>query len=155
MEISRQIVRDLRMNYKVIKTQLDELSHEDVRLQPLLEDHLRWNLGSIVFNRGRMMALLGMEPLWDEVEYERYATDARSFAVTETGLPLNRIFADLTSAQEHLLAQIKRMSNVDFSLTPAGHEQALGDQLHDFVWHDTYHAGQMGGLCQLAGISIS
>ena len=59
--------------------------------------------------------------------------------------------ADLASAQEHLLARIKRMDASELDVTPAGHERSLGEQLSFLSWHETYHVGQTEALRQLAG----
>ncbi len=155
MDMSRQIVHDLRRNYKIIKAQLDGVSGEDVQVPPHFGQHFGWNLGYIVYIRGRMIALLGIEPLWDEAGYERYAAYDRLLMIAEPGLALHEVVTDLTNAQEHLLAQIKRMANIDFDATPAGQDRPLGPQLRDLVWLETYHAGQMAGLRQLADANDS
>jgi uncharacterized damage-inducible protein DinB len=152
MEMSRQIVRELKLNYGVIQAQLDGLTDEETRIQPPYRANcLNWILGHLVSNRGGMVTLLEMEPLWDEDDYACYARESEPITTAEAGLPLERLIADLASAQEHLLARIKRMDASELEVTPAGHERSLGEQLSFLSWHETYHVGQTEALRQLAG----
>jgi hypothetical protein len=63
------------INYRVIRRQVDGLTHEDSLLQlPFRGNCLNWVLGHIVATRNRALALLGEPPIWSEAEAARYAT---------------------------------------------------------------------------------
>jgi uncharacterized damage-inducible protein DinB len=152
MEMCRQIVRELKLNYGVIQAQVDELSNEEALLQPPYQGNcLNWVLGHVVHSRGAMLELLEMEPLWHASAYARYARESEPILGGDDALPLEQILADLCSAQEQLLARIKRLDNAALDRVPNGDERSLGEQLNFLSWHETYHVGQTEALRQLAG----
>ena len=152
MELSRQLVRELKLNYGVIQAQLEGLTHEDTLLQlPFRGNCANWVLGHIVNSRGGMLKLLEVEPLWDESDYVPYKRESEPITGSEQALPLSKLLEDLVNAQEHLVARLKRISQDAFAVTPEGDDSTVGAQISFLSWHETYHTGQFEYLRQLAG----
>lgn len=152
MELSRQLRRELKLNYNVLMAQADGLTHEDSLLQlPFQGNCLNWVLGHLVEARGRMLAIAAIEPLWDNAEYARYGRGSEPITEDAQALRLEKILGDLTASQDRLLARIKEMTPAELDAVPAGADQDVGAQLSFLSWHETYHTGQTEYLRQLAG----
>lgn len=152
MDVSRQLARELKLNYGVLQAQVDGMTHEECLLQPPFRGNcFNWVLGHLIQSRSRMLALAGLEPLWDGADYQRYARESDPITAAAEALPLDKLLADLAHAQDQLLARIKRMTPADFDAVPEGEERTVGEQLSFLSWHETYHAGQTELLRQLAG----
>ena len=136
------------INYRVIRRQVDGLTHEDSLLQlPFRGNCLNWVLGHIVATRNRALALLGEPPIWSEAEAARYATGSEPITSNADALPLEKILRDLDCSQERLTAALRRATDLNI---PQG-EDTVGEQLAFLHFHEAYHTGQTEMLRQLAG----
>lgn len=152
MDLSRQLARELKLNYNILRAQTDGLTHEDSLLQlPFQGNCLNWVLGHLMEARGRMLAIAGVEPLWDNAEYARYGRGSEPITENAQALRMEKMLADLAASQERLLARIKEMTQAELDAVPEGADQDVGAQLSFLSWHETYHTGQTEYLRQLAG----
>ncbi len=140
------------INHRVIRRQVDGLTHEDSLLQPPFRGNcLNWVLGHIVANRNTILSLLDAPPVWSDAEIARYKRSSAPITSENhaEAVQLEEILSDLDCTQERLVAALKGMSPEDMDAIKG--EETLGQQLAFLHFHEAYHTGQTEQLRQLAG----
>jgi uncharacterized damage-inducible protein DinB len=131
------------------------LSHADSLIQtPYNINCLNWVLGHLAVNRDRVLSTIGEESLLSEGEFDRYKTE--SDPIKEDGedvIKLERLLEILTEGQDKINQGFSKLTETQLSsLIQVGERQIqLGERLHGFYFHDTYHTGQTDMLRQIAG----
>ncbi len=154
---AKLIARYFEINHRVLHMQIEGLSHEDSLLQPPFRaNNLNWVLGHIIASRSRALALLGAEPVWSKEESAAYARESEPITAEEA-YPLDKLMADLDTAQERLMAALAQTTPEDLGPKDLGEqeedqERSLGERLSFTYWHEAYHTGQTELLRQLAGV---
>lgn len=144
------IIRYFKLNHQVLRMQTKGLTHEDSLLTPPFRANcLNWVLGHIVVYRGRALALLGVDPIWDEAQAAAYNRESEPLQAQDA-LPLERIMADLELTQEQLATALAELTAED--LERPVDDQTLAQRLTFAYWHEAYHAGQTEILRQLTGV---
>lgn len=150
--LANQVSRELRLHARIIQAQLDGLSEADALLQPPDGGNcLNWLLGHILLSRQTMFKRLGVPPLGNIEDYQRYKRDSQPITHEADALPLNRLLNDLHASQERLLARLNEISEDEMTAIPDGQERSMAEQVSFLSWHETYHVGQMEQLRRLAG----
>ena len=150
--ISADIIRNyFTLNYRVIKQQLDGLTHADsVRQLPFRGNCLNWVLGHIVASRNNALRLLGEDPVWDEEQVAPYASGAEPITHPEGAAhSLEALVEALDRSQAQIMAALARA--LSEQLDTAVGETTIGKSLAGLYWHEAYHTGQTELLRQLAG----
>jgi hypothetical protein len=138
----------------IIKLQTGGLTHGDSLLQlPFRGNCLNWVLGHILTGRDTALELLGQSPLLMEEEASRYRRGSDPLTSSEQALPLERLLGDLEQSQQRIESALQRISpeELDRVIEFRGSERTVGQALDGLHWHETYHAGQLELLRQLAG----
>ena len=104
-------------------------------------------LGHIVVTRESILSMLDSSGVCPEAVVELYARGAD--APEESMLPLAELVRLYRESQEIILTRLS-------GLTPEGLEREQGDstllqELLEYYFHETYHAGQLGVLRRLTG----
>ncbi len=150
--LADQVSRELRLHARIVQAQLDGLSEADTLLQPPDGGNcLNWLLGHLLVSRQTMFALLGVAPLDNATDYQRYVRDSQPVTHATDALPLSRLLSDLAASQKRLLARLGEISAEELATIPTGQERNVGEQVSFLSWHETYHVGQMEQLRRLAG----
>jgi uncharacterized damage-inducible protein DinB len=129
--------------------------HADSLIQtPYNINCLNWVLGHLAVNRDRVLSTIGEESLLSEGEFDRYKTE--SDPIKEDGedvIKLERLLEILTEGQDKINQGFSKLTETQLSsLIQVGERQIqLGERLHGFYFHDTYHTGQTDMLRQIAG----
>lgn len=145
------IARYFSINHRVLHMQIEGLSHEDCLLRPPFRGNsLNWVLGHIVAGRSAALDLLGQEPVWSKAEAAPYASDSEPINDADA-YPLEKLLADLDTAQERLEAALNRVTPEELAHVAEGKDRSLGERLSFNYWHEAYHTGQTELLRQLAG----
>ncbi len=146
------ITRDFERNRRIIRSQCDGLSHADSLLQPPFASNcLNWTVGHLVVHRDKVLRLVGAEAVLDEATTARY--NRESHPITADGpdvQPLDDLLDALDRSQERLAEAI---DGADMSAPLEGDDRfaTVGDRVHFYYFHDTYHTGQTELLRALAG----
>lgn len=144
------IVRYFELNHRVLHMQVKGLSHQDSLLTPPFRANcLNWVLGHIVVYRGRALALLDVEPVWDDHQAAPYSRESEPLQ-PQDALPLEQIIAALDLTQERLAAALADLTPE--SLERVIDDRSLAQRLTFSYWHEAYHTGQTELLRQLTGI---
>ncbi|NDJ61944.1 MAG: DinB family protein [Chloroflexi bacterium] len=145
-----QIVKLFERNYRVFQTQADGLSHEDSLLRlPVRGGSFNWMMGHIVAARSSFMIALAIDPIWSREECVPYDPGAAPIDDGTQACRLEKILADLDSAQAALRTYLDQLTDAD--LAAAHEDTTLGQMLLDFAWQEAYYAGQTEILRQLVG----
>jgi uncharacterized damage-inducible protein DinB len=116
-----------------------------------------WILGHILVSRARILALLGDEtgviPAEKAGAYSR-GSDGR--LDSSSAMSLAAMLDALDSSQWRLVGALDRLGDEALAQlvpeSPFGRdEETLGTLLAGFLFHEAYHAGQLGLLLRLAG----
>lgn len=149
---ARQLERELKLHARVLKAQVDGLSHDDSLIQPPDGGNcLNWLLGHIIVSRRTALNLLGLEPLAGDADYERYTRNSEPLTLAEQALPLARLLVDFGETQTRMLARLAELAEDDLAAIPPGQDRTVAEQLSLLSWHETYHVGQLEQLRRLAG----
>ncbi|MBW8012325.1 MAG: hypothetical protein FVQ83_14015 [Chloroflexi bacterium] len=154
--IDKEIMREaFSRNMRIIQMQTDGLTHADTLLQPPARGNcLNWVLGHIMGNRDSILKLLDEQPLLTEAEKEKYARESEPVILEDPDvIPLERFLELLPKSQEMIENAFEKMETEDFEKEIGSGERTskLGNRLHFFYFHETYHCGQTEFLRQLAG----
>jgi len=143
-------------NIWIIKRQTEGLSHEESLLQlPFRGNCMNWLIGHIAVNRNNIFRLLGHENLVMQAADARYARESEPVTADEPGIiPLPELVSALESSQSKLDGILAAITQDELGREVAffGRKvMSIGEWLHFFYFHDTYHTGQTEILRQAAG----
>ena len=143
-------------NTWIIRAQAEGLDHAATLLQtPYRINCLNWTLGHILDGRGRLLEMVGAEPVLTDDETARYRRE--SDPVLEDGpgvLPLERLLEAIDETQVRLSTALGALDDeaiAEEADVGDGRMRSLGARLHFGYFHDTYHTGQTELLRQVTG----
>lgn len=148
------LVGSFERTHRIIKMQIDGLTHRDSVLQPPFRGNcLNWVLGHILAYRNAVLKHLGQPPVWSESEISRYSFGSDPITRDEQALPFEKLLDDLDQTQNAIVQALAQTSQEKLAaLVQTGRgESALDERLAYLHWHETYHVGQLELLRQLAG----
>ena len=141
--------------HRVIKGELTGLTHAASLVQPLSGGNcLNRVLGHIVYyGRESVLGCLGEQVPWTQAESARYYKHSEPITRQEQALPLEQIIEALERSQALILAALQRLSEAE--LNEQLDEETRAEKIRGLQWHETYHAGQLELLGQLARSSAA
>lgn len=118
---------------------------------------LNWVLGHILATRNHFLGLLGREPIWDEAVQSLYSMGSPGRLDPGQARSLETLQAEMDATQESILEGLKEISPEALAApapsSPVGNpDETVGSLLAGLVFHEAYHAGQLGILRRLAGM---
>jgi uncharacterized damage-inducible protein DinB len=149
------IIEDFARNVRIIKRQAAGLSHADSLIQPPVRANcMNWVLGHIVYTRIDMMQHLGAAQFKPARTLVRYASDTE--LVLEAApdvVSLEQLLADLDCNQHDIAVYVNGLSDEALAKEVKLGERVMSREqlLRFFLFHDTYHTGNLDLLRQLAG----
>ncbi len=150
-----QILKAFQDNHYVIKRQTFEITHRESLLElPFRGNTMNWVVGHITVGRDEVLSLLDVRPVMPHpVDIETYQTGSDPQAPGYKPMPFNRLMDLFNESQirlEKALSSIPDVAFLKMIKTPKG-PQTLLEVINSLHWHETYHAGQLELLRQLAG----
>lgn len=119
---------------------------------------INWNLGHILVSRGRILQQLGGAPVLSEAETLLYQRGSVPLGPDSTALTIDRLIRDLETSAAVIAERLKNLEPgaldrvIDPFPFPVPVEQpTLGTLLALLLFHEGYHAGQVGLGRRLAG----
>lgn len=133
------------------------LSEDDGLNQPAPAGNcINWVAGHIVQSRGAALQVLGQALPFVADKYDRYRRGTEPIVAGAGTVPLSEMVNDFAATEAALQAGILALtpqvlaSKAPFS--PGNNDQeTVGSLLAGLVFHESYHAGQLGVLRRLAG----
>lgn len=138
----------------IAKRQTEGLTHAESLIQPPFRGNcLNWVLGHIIRGRNEALQRIGLEPIWDESTRAIYQTGSDPITPVSKVLPLEQLLADLDETQSRLETALNTLpvEKLEESIQIGEQITTVGERLAGLHWHETYHAGQLELLRQLAG----
>jgi hypothetical protein len=150
-----QILKAFQDNLYVIHRHTFEITPQESLIEPPFRGNtINWVIGHIVVGRDEVLNLLDARPVMTHpVDIETYQSGSDPQAPGYKPMPFNRLMDHLNESQKRLEKALSRMPNAAFAKTiqtPKG-PRSLLEVINGLHWHETYHAGQLELLRQLAG----
>ncbi|HSE40644.1 MAG TPA: DinB family protein [Acidobacteriota bacterium] len=148
------LLHSLNFSDIVINRNLEGINHQESLIKPQPDGHnFNWVLGHIVRTRNEILQLLGKEPLYPETKFDLYSpkeyTDEKAVKVEELREAFNRLQKELKNSIESIAPE-KLQHRA--SLSPEKRlDDTVGSILATILWHEAYHAGQLGIIRRLVG----
>jgi DinB superfamily len=150
MTVSETLAQYYGLTYRVIKRQLDGVTHEESLVQPPFRGNcLNWVLGHIIVSRAEALGILEEAPPWSEADAARYRRNSDPITDGEQALPLSQLLTLLEDSQNRILAGLARATPE--LLEAKLDEDSRAEHITFSIWHETYHVGQLELLRQVSG----
>ena len=137
----------LKLSDVVMNKNCDGITHEDSLLEPQGGAHcMNWVVGHIVKTRNEVLRMLGKEPLYPKNNFAAYTPDDFTQQKAVPFEELKRCFRELQKPMEDGISSLtsERMQR-PASVSPTGNpDETVGSLLGAILWHEAYHAGQVG-----------
>lgn len=139
-------------NASYIRTHLAGLTHADALVQPPVTGNcILWVVGHIVCYRNYIMKALGQPSVLPAAD--RFAKDSAPVLADEPGLAqLEALVVAFEQAQEQILLSVRELNEAQALevITIGDFTMPRAELLMSYMRHESYHAGQLELLRQLA-----
>jgi len=151
MTTAESLSRYYKIIYNVVNRQLDGITHEESLIQPPFRGNcLNWVFGHLVFSRTSVLAFLREELPWSKEETARYQRDSEPVTSADGAVPFDQLRGYFEVSHNRIMAGLQRISPEQMASVSDG-KSAVGEEIAFLQWHETYQAGQLDHLRQLAG----
>ncbi len=144
-----------------VQQNLEGVTHED-SLKSAGEggNCINWVLGHILNTRGLMLRLIGGEPKSCEGLEELYGRFTKPIGAGDDCASLDALLEAMAASQE---AMLERLATVDDAgleamvpqLFDAEKQEPAGVQFATLLFHESYHAGQLGVIRRNVGLAAA
>jgi hypothetical protein len=152
---SAQIIKAFQDNHYVIKRQSHQITNTESLIEPPFRGNtMNWVVGHILVGRDEVLTLLEAKPVMPHpADVESYQTGSDPKQIGYNPVPFNRLLDLLNESQIRLEKALTGIPDPAFSkiVQTAVGPKSLQAAINDLHWHETYHAGQLELLRQLAG----
>ena len=149
-----QIIYFFELNQRIIRLQTEGITHQESLIQPPFRGNcLNWVLGHIVENRNNILEVMGLEKIWGNEKCDLYKRGSNPINPDSECINFENLMGDLEISLESLLPHLQSLPIEFFNLEnkPENIRNTRLDKLIFFLWHETYHTGQLELLRQLTG----
>jgi uncharacterized damage-inducible protein DinB len=151
---SQTLIDLLQFNQSIIHAQLKDITASESLLQlPFQGNCMNWVVGHILDIRQEWLVMLGLPGVLTEDEQKSYGYGSEPVTCAEQAVPLESLVVRLDETLPTLVDQLKKLSQADLDREVEiwRGKMPLAEALTYFLWHESYHAGQLEQLRQLAG----
>ncbi|MCP3915956.1 MAG: DinB family protein [bacterium] len=140
-----------------VRKNLEGIGHEDsLRSAGEGGNSMNWVLGHLVNTRSSMLELLGGEPVTDARHGELYGRGSGPADTTSDTVALEELLRLWDASQAALLARLDACGPSDLErrvpkLFEPENEETVAEQLAAFLFHESYHTGQLGVIRRSVG----
>ena len=143
------LIKQLVACHGSIRTNVSGIGHEESLITPQpAGNSLNWVVGHVVASRNGLLRLSGLDLHWSKEQARPYIRGSALLAI-ESARPFDDILNAYEQTQQKLLERLQNMS--DAELDAASDKGTLGEQLGFLLFHEAYHAGQVGILRRVLG----
>lgn len=149
------LIKQLNFSQFVINKVIEDFSHADSLKPPESEGNCaNWVLGHIVSTRLNMTSLLGAEHHWTSAEAAPYVRGAEALK-PENAMHLNELKTALDVSYQRICTALPafepRLNDLAEGEALFNDNETYGDRLSTLLYHEAFHAGQLGLLRRLLG----
>ncbi len=154
MEISlaKSLLDEYEGNSWFINRLCEGLSHEQSLIQPNFDANcFNWVLGHIISRRNTVLEILGMDAIWSVEVVSLYRTGSDPISL-DSARELNALMDDLESSDRLIKERLEEATEefLDDVVDTDRGEKTRWEHLEGFLWHETFHMGQLDMLRALA-----
>lgn len=136
----------------VVNRNLEGINHRDSLVHPQPDGRtFNWILGHMVKTRNEILELIGQKSLYPKSKFEMYTPKGFSEA---KALDIEELKGAFNALQRELEEGVKSLSpeklNAPATLRP-DRPDTVGSALATIMWHEAYHAGQLGTMRRVIG----
>lgn len=151
----KRLARQFNLAVRTIEMNTKDLSDtETLRPPPGGGNPLNWILGHVVYGRNRMLQMIGAPEVGGGALEELYGRGTAP-PPSHRALPLAKLLALYRSTQEPILRFLEQADEAALDRPIETQSEILGSTVGDalcaLIWHEGYHAGQIGTLRRFAG----
>lgn len=141
-------------NASYMRSHLADLTQSDALVQPPVSGNcINWIVGHILCYRTYALAICGLTPVISPTVAQRYARDSAPVLGPAADVAeLATLLAAYWASHEQLLAYWQSMTPAQAAetVTAAGFTMPRAELLTSFMRHESYHAGQLELLREIA-----
>ena len=131
---------------------LEGISDEEAQVRPAGGGNsINWVLGHIVSYRQTMLEQLGASPVWPQERTEAYGRGSSGEVPAHLRMSVARLLDDLRKTTATLTPLLDALSPEAMAAPSSNPKRTLGQAMAFLVFHESYHAGQVGLLRRLVG----
>ena len=146
MRRAKKLAEQYTFQTRLIQHLVEGVSDQESLLQlPFEANCMNWILGHILSRRQSAIDALGSDPLWDEERLSKYKTGSEAITDTGQAVPFHTLHDDLERSMDILHAALESASEEHLDrivITDRGEKPAM-EHIEGFLWHETYHIGQL------------
>jgi len=151
MDIS-SLLQSLKFADSVVNRNCEGISHEESLIHPEKQgQNFNWVLGHMVRTRNDILGILGKKPLFEESKFSVYTPKGfvpeKAVNVKELQNCFNALQRELQNGIESLTPEKLQQPA---SVVP-NRPDTVGSVLGTILWHEAYHAGQLGIIRRTVG----
>jgi len=153
MSTVTQYINSLKRIDAIIKHKTDGLTHEDsMRQLPFPGNCMNWNLGHILVYRMQYVGVIDGVSKPDAAEFSLYGGGSQPLTDSRKAMPLDVLLARLDEASAQVIAALEAMPTEKLAeVYDAARGTTVDDHLSFYlIFHESYHAGQLELLQELA-----
>lgn len=146
-----------RLVQRTVGINLDGFSHEESLVHPEPAGNCaNWVLGHLVAVYNDALPVFGQQSMVPASELARYARGSQPILHAEEAMPLDQLMRLWNDACERVLAGLGGFPVEALAtaapFSPSGNsKETIGSLMSTIIFHQSYHAGQLGVLRRIAG----
>jgi uncharacterized damage-inducible protein DinB len=143
--------------HKIVHLSVDDLTQAESLIQPRPAGNcLNWVVGHLVCVYDHLLPVVGAAPVMTENALKRYDRGAPPIKDAAEARELPELMAALDQATERLDAGLANLTSETLDapapFSPSGNpNETVRSLLNTILFHQSYHAGQVGMLRRMAG----
>ena len=153
------LVMGFQVSQRTLEANLDGISHPESLTTPAKEcSSVNWITGHVLNSRDRLLARLGGKKFLGDEEAEFYRMGTKPATAGETSVQLARLREGIKTTGAALIEKLQSLSEQDLEkevepkTIPARMDKPnLGALLTFLLFHESYHAGQLGLARRMLG----
>lgn len=142
-------------NHHSINRLTENISHNESMILPSFKgNNMNWVIGHIIESRNELLEIIGSQPIWDEFARMKYQSGSRVVSdLDNPGEEFSMLLTDIESTHALIVSRLKELTDSDLLMTVGEGEQkgTIAATINGYIWHETYHIGQLELLRQVAG----
>lgn len=153
MGAKTEYINSVRRIDGIIQRKTEGLTHEDsMRQLSFPANCMNWNLGHLLVYRMRLLGVIDGVSDADPDEFAVYGAGSPPLTDSENAIPLPTLLARLDDVSARLIAALEGMeeSRLDEMYDEARGRTVEGQLTFYLIFHESYHAGQLEVLQELA-----
>jgi hypothetical protein len=131
---------------RLIQHLIEDVTDDESLLQlPFESNCMNWILGHIISRRHSALEALGSDPFWAREQHMRYMTGSNPITAPDQAINFSKLIDELERSMDMLQTVLHDADQeiMDKVVVNDRGEKTAAEHLEGFLWHETYHIGQL------------